>query len=446
MVSIAQVLRQIKEDVPGTLSGSSIERACRQVGHRWRDRKLGPIRTVHLFMLQILHGNIACSALRHVAWQAVSASAYCQARARLPLKVFKVLASRMLSKLVEHVEDEGRWHGHRIIHIDGSSFSMPDTEELQAHFGQPGGQRKGCGFPVAHLCAIMHAGSGMILDLMASPLRTHDMADAVKHHEKMKPGDVLVGDRGFCSYAHLALISLGAMYAVFRAHQRQIICFGKRRHGAAKQKRRGEPTSIFVRSLGHQDQVVRWVKSPHRPKWMSGEQFASLPDSLLLRELAYPVRRKGFRTRHITLVTTLVDADCYSKQELARLYFERWEIETNFRHLKQTMEMDVLRCQTVDGVMKELWMFAMVYNLVRAAMMKAAHRQGVPPNRISFVDALRFLRHVKLGQCLCDLIVNPHREGRIEPRVVKRRPKQYKHMQQPRDKLRKHLENKHVAA
>jgi hypothetical protein len=294
---------------------------------------------------------------------------------------------------------------------------------------------------VAHLGVVMHAGCGLVLDLIASPLRTHDMGTAVALHATLQRGDVLVGDRGFCSYAHIALIAQKGVEAVLRAHQRQIICFGPRRHATAKRQRTGGPTSRFVRSLGRDDQVVEWVKPSWVPTWASDEQYALLPDRLAVREVAYAVRRKGYRTRRVTLVTTLLDAQRYTREALAELYVQRWQIEVNFRHLKGTLGMDVLRCRTVDGVMKELWMFVLVYNLVRTVMLAAAQRQCVDPARISFVDTLRWLCHRRAHEPLTDLLVNPHRQGRIEPRVRKRRPKQYADMTRPRAQLHNQLKN-----
>ena len=110
------------------------------------------------------------------------------------------------------------------------------------------------------------------------------------------------------------------------------------------------------------------------------------------------------------------------------------------------MKMEVLHCKTVDGVMKELTMFALAYNLVRLVMLEAANRQGVALDRISFVDALRWLRTAKPGTPLPKLVVNPHRPHRFEPRVVKRRPKNYRHMTKPRKQLRKRMDTTGVAA
>jgi hypothetical protein len=178
---------------------------------------------------------------------------------------------------------------------------------------------------------------------------------------------------------------------------------------------------------------------------MDAEAYAALPEVLVVRELRYQVPRPGFRTREVTLVTTLLDAEAYTAEDLARLYGARWGVETDLKHVKQTMKMDVLRCKSVDGVLKELTVYAMVYNLVRLVTAEAARRQGVAAERISFVDALRWLLDSKAGDELLPLKVNPDRTGRVEPRVRKRRPKQFPLMKKPRSELRKQLMSKEVA-
>jgi len=340
------------------------------------------------------------------------------------------------------------WHGHRVFHVDGSSFSMPDTPALQEAFGQPGAQKPGCGFPVANLLAMFDAATGMILDVLASPLRSHEMSMVAWMHPSLRPGDVLVADRGFCSYAHLALLFLGDLHAVFRIHQRVIVDFTPgRKHAPPGQKApKGLPRSKWLRCVGVKDQIVEWCRPRSRPTWMARAQFEQLPASLTVRELSYRIETPGYRTREVLLVTTLLDAESYPAEDLAELYRCRWQVEVNLRHLKQTMGMDVLHCKTPDGVRKEMLMFALVYNLVCAVIYDAAEQQGVPPDRISFVDALRWLRTWEPGKELLILIVNPRRRGRFEPRVVKRRPKQYKRMTEPRKVLRKRLLEKAHAA
>jgi IS4 transposase len=260
---------------------------------------------------------------------------------------------------------------------------------------------------------------------------------------------VLVGDRGFCSFAHLALLLQRGVHGLLRVHQRTIVDFTPHRPHAEpgrskSDRKKGLPRSRWLRSMGATDQVVEWLKpaASNRPRWMSPEQFAALPDSIVVRELRYTIDQKGFRPKQITLVTTLTDAEAYSKEKLADLFRERWEIETNFGHLKTTMKMDVLKCKTVDGVLKELQVFALIYNLVRQVMLLAAARQKVDFRRISFIDALRWLQTAQPGDELSNLVVNPDRPNRLEPRVRKRRPKEYPLMNKPRRQLKKDLENK----
>jgi len=165
----------------------------------------------------------------------------------------------------------------------------------------------------------------------------------------------------------------------------------------------------------------------------------------VVREIRFAVTEPGYRTQQVTVVTTLLDAKRYSKRALAKRYGCRWQVETDLRHLKQTMGMDVLRCETYVGVVKELLVFVTVYNLVRRVMLQASRRQGVPPDRISFVDALRWLRQARPGEELRPLRVNPERPGRAEPRAKKRRAKSYPLLRQPRAKLREALFRKEPA-
>lgn len=439
---IDTALRHLRQDLTRHFDENAVHDVCKQVGHRWRDCLLTPFATLHWFLLQVLDGNTALNHISLRARRSFTDSAYCQARIRLPLAVFRAVLRNLIEALVPLTEAEGRWHGHRTFLIDGSSFSMPDTPELRRHFGQPGNQESGCGFPVAKILALFHAGTGTLLHVTAAPLRSHEMAHVDGAHPTLKPGDVLVGDRGFCSFAHLALLSRRGVYAVVRIHQRLIVDFTPGRPFAkpgAKDARKGVPRSRWLRALGPMDQVVEWLKPVKRPEWLTAGQYAALPESIEVRELRYAVARAGFRTRVITLATTLLSAEAYSSQALSDLYFARWRVEQNLRDLKQTMKMDVLRCESVNGVLKELTVYAMVYNLVRVVMGEAARRQGVGVERVSFIDAVRWLLDARPGDEMPELVVNPDRPGRVEPRAKKRRPKQYDLMTKPRSDLRKRL-------
>jgi hypothetical protein len=290
---------------------------------------------------------------------------------------------------------------------------------------------------------------GFIVKTLALPMNAGEMAHAWLMHDELEAGDVLVADRGFCSYVHFALILRRQLHAIIRTHQKQIVNFRPHRKAAracAETDRRGRPTSQWRRWLGTRDQVVRVFKPKSRPRWMNAEAFAALPAFIDLRELRYQVRCPGFRTTTVTLTTTLLDAQRYTAAELAEQYDARWRIETQLDELKTIMKMDVLKCQTVQGVLKELAVFTLVYNLVRRVMLDASRRQGVPIDRISFIDALRWLRDACDALEVATLIVNPRRRGRVDPRVIKRRPKPHPLMTQPRHVLRQLLMNRRVRA
>jgi hypothetical protein len=442
--SILAAVQQIKSDVAKFLSPELVQTVCETVGHVWRERVLDPVTTVHLFILQVLHGNTACSHVPRLGGVECTGEAYCQARQRLPLRVLKFL----LHALSQHLSgtdmlDDGRWHGHRTFLVDGSSLSMPDTPALQKEFGQPGAQAPGCGFPVMHLLALFHASTGFLLNVVGAPLRTQDLPLVGQVHPNMETGDILVGDRAFCSFVHLALLTARGIFGLFRVHQKQIVDFrSHRRHASRRSRQRGErglPTSRWLKRLGRHDQLVEYIKPKSRPVWLGKKAFASLPDSIIVRELRFTIAEPGWRTHVITLATTLLDPKRYPAADVAALYGQRWQIETNFRHLKQSMRMDVLHCKTVDGVNKELTMYALVYNLVRLVMLEAAKAQGVPVARLSFIDAVRWLANAIHGVTELKLRLNPDRPGRFEPRAVKRRPKEYDRLNEPRDVLRKRL-------
>ena len=269
------------------LSVEKVEQICRELKYTWRECTLDPATTVHAFLRQVLAGNTACDHVPHLTGLHVTGEAYCKGRPRLPVELFQRLMRKVAEGAMKGGEAAERWCGHRLWTVDGSGCSMPDTPELQQAFGQPGMQQPGCGFPVAHLLTLFHATSGLLLRMVGSPLRTHDMGQAHRVHEALEPNDVVIGDRGFCSYAHLALLGMAGVFALFRLHQRTIVDFRKRRPHVLPTARRkgrqppGQPSSRWVKSLGKHDQIVEYFKPLQRPKWMAREDFARLPETVL---------------------------------------------------------------------------------------------------------------------------------------------------------------------
>ena len=439
---ILPILERLRQDQSEHLAPEAIEAACRHEGYTWRKRLLDPVMTIYLFLLQILHGNTACSHVVHFGRWTFTDSAYCQARKRLPLRVYHRLLKQTAAAARRATALAYRWLGHRVWVADGSSFSMPDTPELQAAFGQPGNQKAGCGFPVAKWLALFDVATGMLLRSAAAPLRSHEMSRCAPLSDDLEPGDIVMGDRGLSSYAHLALLVGRGLHGLFRLHQRRAVDAAPVRPRAGAREfdsPAGLPGSRWTPARGESDQIVTWSKPKSKPVWMSAEAYAALPAELTVRVVRYRVESPGFRVGEVTVVTTLLDAAAYPADEVAMLYFRRWLVEVNFKHIKITMKMDVLRCETVDGVLKELAMFALVYILVRSVTAESAQAQGVAPERISVIDTIRWLIGTEGERDVTVLVVNPVRSGRVEPRVVKRRPKQYYRMTVPRAELRKRL-------
>ena len=451
MARVAAILARISGDLQQYLPERSVLAAFEAAGHEWRERQLGPVRTLHLFILQVLACNTAMTHLRHMAGGVFSVAGYCQARARLPLAALQMLLresslamrAAMLHKARQSGDaDAGLWHGLRAFLVDGSSTITPDTPALQETFGQPAGCKAGCGFPVPKLLALFDAFTGMVVEMLGFPLFTHEQSKVWMLHPLLKAGDLLVGDRGLCSLVHLALLAERGVHACFRCHQRQIIDFRPRRKSRdrlAKADREGRPTSQFVRRLGKHDQIVRWKRPPRPPAWMTPQQWAQMPAWLEVRELRYTLASKGQRTHVVTIATTLLDEKLYPKADVAELYGMRWSVETRFSELKTTLKMRKLKSKSPEGVLKELAVYCLVYNMVKTVAAAAALRQRVDADRISFIDALRWLLWAAPGAPIPDLIVNPLRPGRHQPRVVKDVNDTYQKMSKPRAELQRQL-------
>ena len=330
--SIARSVQQIKGDLDSIVSPNLILKLCKAAGHVWRDRTLGPVETISLFITQILHGNTSCAHVRQLGNFAFTRSAYCEARKRLPVDVLRELLRETGRRVTEEASRVGLWLGHRVMSVDGSSFSMPDSKELRALFQWPP-DRRGFEFPVSKFVALFDLITGTLLDLVPASMRQHELLLVQRLHELLRPGDVVVADRLYCTYAYLAQLVSEQLHVVIRVpvRSRRVDFRPHRRHAAFKHWK--GPQSIWIRQLGKHDQVVEWIKPGEAPPWLPRETWEALPDRLRVRELRYRITRRGYRSREVTLVTTLLDPEQYPKEAVAKLYGRRWQVETNLRHL-----------------------------------------------------------------------------------------------------------------
>ena len=247
--------------------------------------------------------------------------------------------------------------------MDGSGIGMQDAPSLRSHpFGVPGERAPGCGNPVMHTLWLIDHATGLITGLAAAPWSTHDLSHARDLHQTLEPGDVVVADRAFGTFAHLTHLFEAGFHGVLRLHQNQIVSFKHGRRASweyPKKQRAGKPRSSFILKLGAFDQLVRYRKPDDCPAWLTAAEYAALPEWLEVRELRYRIGQPGFRTKQVTLITSLTNHLIYPKEEIVKLYGQRWQVETDLGDLKQTLGADVLRCRTIEGVGRELLMFAL---------------------------------------------------------------------------------------
>lgn len=440
MASIRERLDRIKHDPSSLIDPDVVELACRVAGHRWRRRVLDPVGTLRVFAAQVARGNTAMAHLVLLAGSRFSESAYCQARARLPVAIVRAAFEGFTARAARSLPaSTGLWRGHRVAIVDGTGVATPDTPKLRELLGVPNGVPPGCGLPVAHVLAVFDAHNGLLLDLHVAPAHTHDLRHVHDLHPALREGDVLVGDRGLCSYVHLAVLAKAGIHGVFRMSDAREMPFpakcGERTRRGYNRHRRHEP--ILVELINEDDQVVEIVKPHNRPKHVSPELFASIPAKLIVRAVRYRVHTAGARTRRITLLTDLTDAAAYPAAALAELYLSRWRIEVNLRHLKRTLGMDRLKCTSLDGVTRELLMYALVYNAVCVVRARSAAARGVDPVRVSFIDALRWmlLEGETGARPTPELKLWPLRPPRVHPRGIKRKPGSFRVLQRPRQDI-----------
>lgn len=408
-----------------------------------RERPYSVRRTWWCFLWQMLQCNASC---RRVVQQlqamlvlegrpAVDAgtSAYCQARLRLPLPLL-TQALHVSAQAADHRVAPGAALQGRVVKVlDGTTLTLPDTLENQAQYPQPTSQQPGCGFPLLHLVVVWSARGGGVLDHATGNRHHGEMRLLHQLGPTLAPQDLVIYDRAAGNYVACALLAARGVDLLSRVAKRKI------------DWRRG-------RRLAPNERLVVWKKG-RPPPYLTAAEWAALPAELTVRVLRIAVKQKGFRTRHLQLVTTLLDPALYPAAELAAAYLRRWRVELCLDDLKTTLGLDALRCQSPAMVQRELLALLIAHNLVRALMAEAAREHAVPLERLSFtgtLDALRsfcaasaqatrpalrrLLWTALLRTIAADLV--PLRPDRWEPRAVKRRPKAFPRLNRPRHDYR----------
>lgn len=404
MAHLAAALDSVKSNLSVLLPAPVIHQAAAAVGHRWRRRELGPVRTVLLLVLQLLAANASLAKLRAMDGYRCSVSALSQARTRLPMA--------LLQRLFDWLIAEAGSCSPRIVLLDAFNCYAPDTPALRKTYRHPRNKRCKADYPQLRTIGIFDLHTGLLLAQHHFACDRHESPQLRHLLPLLRSGDAVIFDRGFVSYANFCLL---------RQHGVQVI---SRLASNLLAKRTGGHTC--VRRLGKGDRLVCWNKPPHPTTGWSKRAWKQLPGQLQLRQIAVPLAPGVGRCRRLTLISSLLDPQDHPATRIAQWYQRRWEIETNIRHLKQTLNFEQLRSRSPANIDRELLLRAIAYNLVRRVMRQAAQLRKLPPQRISFIDACRWLLCPHPGVCLLKLLINPTRQRSSRPRKIKYRGKNYR--------------------
>jgi DDE family transposase len=426
-LDLPALAQQLRELIPVHLLASEDE------GPNSRERIFSLRLTFECFVWQMLKPKTSCREVVRavqVLFKSRGESApeqgtggYIQARQRLPLERLERTVICTAQSADQRVGQQGRLRGRPVKAIDCSTTQLPDTPKNQKQYPQQCGQKPGCGFPLLKFLVLFSLSSGAILRVALGHWRNHELRLVRGLMDALQKGDILLGDRAYGEYLTLASMPQHGVDVVARLH-------GARRPDFRKSKKR------FARH----DALFEWKKGYQQSAILTAAQWRQVPETIQVRVIRFEaVVRK--RKKRILLVTTLLDPVAYSAEELIALYARRWNLELALRHLKTTMGMEVLRCQTPEMARKELFAYLVAYNLIRCLMAETVALTGAQMDRLSFKGAMDAVRQYTaiihshplkkrrqlwnqlLSSIAGDLV--PQRPGRHEPRAVKRRKKPY---------------------
>ncbi len=449
---VRQVTEQLREQGPEWFQSlvpiDRVDEWLDELGCAFRDSIYTPVVTLWMFAIQTLSSDHSCreAVARLLAWRtscgqqpcSPQTGAYCTARSRLPEELFTKLVRATGEQLEQQRQEAWTWKGRTVKIVDGTTVTMPDTFENQTAYPQSRTQKAGLGFPIARLVVLFSLATGAVLESALGPYRgkktgENQLFRGLMH--RLDAGDVVLADRYYASYWDLALLRQRDVDLVSRLHQMRHADFRRGAH------------------LGKTDHRVAWEKPP-RPSWMDEAIYAALPETLEVREVRVRLAIPGFRVQEYVLVTTLLDVEKFSAEDLATVYRGRWHAELDLRSLKSVMQMEPLRCKTPEMVRKELAMHLVAYNLIRRLMAEAARHHDLLPRQISFSGALQTFQalhdrgicsapHTPERLAILLVAIAWHRVGnrpnRCEPRAVKRRSLPHRLLTEPRHLARTKL-------
>jgi hypothetical protein len=432
------------------LTQEQIQAVCEQhdISHDDDEEVFTPSVVIWGFLSQVIHKKELRTCLAAVARIGVmlivcgrprcaqNNGPYCRARCRLPVAIFEQLTLDLASRCESQLPEEWLWKGRHVKLIDGTTVTMPDTEENQEAFPQQSCQKKGLGFPIARMVVVLSLATAMVSGMAMGPFQGKETGELARLRElldRFEAGDIALADKLYCAYFMIALLLERKVDLVTLLHQAR---------DANAEIRAGK-------RLGKGDYLITWHR-PDRSPWMDEETYARMPEQLELRLIRVKITEPGFRSKSLDIVTTLTDSEQYHVDDLSTLYRQRWEVELDIRSIKVTMGMDELRCKTPEMVRKEIWACLLAYNLIRQKMLQSAKEEELLPRKLSFANGLQTLaagwmvipfldRNTQSCLLKMELVsiasqTVGNRPGRVEPRAVKKRPKAYRLLTMMRSK------------
>ena len=437
--SFPQLQRMLKGFLPETLFPNN---------PKGRNRIFTKSNTFWAFLGQVLNEDGSFQAAVHRIREQIhqqegdrmpsaNTAAYCKARNRLEESELSELFYTGAGSVEK---DISRKYGRPLIGVDGTTFTMPDTEANQKLWPQSAEQKEGLGFPLMKMVGAFSVDSRALLDMETGNKHDHELTLLRNMDGSLQPLDILAMDRAYCSYCDLVRYLRSRIDVVVRKHQ----------------ARKEIPMSKAMRIVTKNDRWVEWKKPDKRPEHLTEEEWAEVPPTLIVRQITLRVDVPGFRSQTIVLITTLSEEE-YATDEVTEMYKDRWLAEISFRDLKSTLHADELRCRTPEMIRKELWMRLIGYNAICHLLKEASNQTQIPRETLSFKGGLQVMRawehrfrdwRISLGGLLRDLYENiaaallTHRPNRVEPRANKRRPKIIRLMTKPRRVLVQELREK----
>ena len=423
-------LSNLKQFLSPWLSFSRLAKSSN--GQNSRERVYDMTTTFLAYLLQLLNNESCLSAVKRIqSWRKYNnlsipssfTGSYCKARLRFPMKILQALFNDTVTALSKNIS---LWKGFRVMLVDGTGLSMPDTKENQKKWPQNKAARKGCGFPEIRLVGLFCLRTGALLKYLTGSQHNSEMSMWIRMIKEFSPGDLVVADRAYGNFGSLALLMQRNVQAVF--------CLDRCRK---------------VDWSNGNDQIVTWTKA--YSKCIDDKQWEALPKTIAVRVLKTEFIKKGFRPKELILVTTLTDPSI-TKEQLVALYLERWDVELYFRDIKVSLGMDILSSKSPQQVEKEIQLYSILYNVIRGMINKSKPYVKNPDRKISFKSTVDHCRnwlcaviYNRVKSCqqfalhfykkIADCII-PFRPGRSEPRCQKRRVQKFPFMIKPREKMR----------